>query len=129
MNPEKRLTFTGTVYVQLPGVDVTEVSCAFSSFLKSEEQPYDRRTRCENNWEILQSGWMENNEASLIVILNQNSVGSPNLHVKLDEQSDNYLIIVPGRSATFKVKNLSKLQVRSSHETLPVKYRYLIIPE
>ena len=64
-----RIVFQGQVAHQLPNEQPTAISLQYVKQLESDEQPYQRRCKVGEEWEVLDLGWIEG-KVSLIAIAN-----------------------------------------------------------
>lgn len=128
-NVERRMTVASNVYVQMPGADTVEFAEGYTHFIHNDEQPFDRTTSVGREWIRLECGWMKDTQHCSISFANRSNEGGPSLEIRLDEYNVNQLTVSPKGSARFKVKDLSELWIRSSDESVKVRFRYLIVPE
>lgn len=65
-----RLTVVQTVYHQLPGQQPKSYESRFDRELETHEQPYERHTSVEEEWQPLDVGWLKDVGVGMLVISN-----------------------------------------------------------
>lgn len=143
-----RITVVETVYHQSFGGEPTCSESKYTKILETMEQPFKRDTKCTEEWDKLDAGWLD--ECSLLVISNKEGSGLqsiPTEDEKLDiamrviEISGEYDIgsvdgpekpvphfeICPGESFRGCPVELKKLYIRCRYET--ARYSLTVFPK
>lgn len=89
--PRSRLTVVTKVYVNLPGENtIGPEPISYYRWLESEERPYSRTINVSEQWQILDLGWLYNQDIAHIVFSNdtKRSLGKVPEQSVLDEWRD-----------------------------------------
>ena len=70
---KQRLTVVGSIYCQEPGEQPVSQELLFVRELASAEQPWQRRTRIGEDWQPLETGWID--DPGMVVLANDEGRG------------------------------------------------------
>jgi len=110
-----RITVVEMVYFQSPGENPLGVESRYSRKLTTDEQPCERRLKATENWQELDRGWVD--QASLIVISNQETIAGKILEVAYRDAYQDTWLVLPGESMRASPSDASRLIVRSQSGT------------
>ncbi len=126
---KNRITVVETVYHQVMGDQPDCLESRFTREVESQEQPYRRNCKVGEEWQALDTGWLD--EVSMLVIRNEEGTNlqvHPTEEQKADlakkvlllsstDSSTNWLIL-PGESFRGVPSTVKNLEVRSQSGTI-----------
>jgi len=62
-----RITVVDNLYFQETGEQTSQFSCQFSRNVESEQQPYERRLKATEEWQPIDTGWLDEDVGALFI--------------------------------------------------------------
>ena len=135
--PIPRLTIVETLYHRTIESGIAEYVGRFTRDLQSDDEPYQRQKKIGEEWEPLDTGWLEVNVGTVFI---QNKAGTDLMRVPSDGEKEaisrqaivirfngsDGLIIPPKESARFCPVNSSTIEICSLSGT--IRYSLCVVP-